>query len=175
MDHLNSTDNFRFMVNNCPDYASFVTWGINYGFNKEMTNKVLILLRGVSGAGKSTFAKFLIDNFKETPTHHEADMWMMKDGVYDFNPNNLGYCHAQCILSTERDMQVDIPFIIVSNTFTTQKELNPYLSLAEKYQYKVISLVVENRNNTQSVHSVPKEVLDSQAARLHRSIKLLPL
>ena len=41
--------------------------------------KVLYIVRGIPGSGKSTFAKSL------GGTHFEADMFFMKDGEYKFD------------------------------------------------------------------------------------------
>ena len=68
------------------------------------------------------------------------------------------------------DMIKNEPNIVVSNTFTTEKELQPYLELAMKYDYKVVSLIVENRHGSQSIHNVPEETLVKMKNRF--SIKL---
>ena len=62
--------------------------------------------------------------------------------------------------------------IIVSNTSTTEKELKPYLTLAEEFGYQVISLVVENRHGNDSIHEVPQYIRDQQEKRLRGSLKL---
>ncbi len=49
------------------------------GFDK--TN--LILIRGLPGSGKTTFAKELASTFGVK--HYEADMFFEVDGVYKFN------------------------------------------------------------------------------------------
>jgi hypothetical protein len=59
---------------------------------------------------------------------------------------------------------------VVSNTLTTEKELKPYYELAEKYNYTVFSLIVENRHGGTNVHNVPEETLDKMEKRF--SIKL---
>jgi len=55
--------------------------------------------------------------------------------------------------------------IVVSNTSTTEKEMEPYLKLAEKYDYKVVSLIVENRHGNKSVHNVPDETMEKMRNR----------
>jgi hypothetical protein len=61
--------------------------------------------------------------------------------------------------------------IVVSNTSTTEKELQPYLDLANEYGYKVVSLIVENRHGNSNVHSVPQETLQKMKDRFQ--IKLI--
>ena len=62
---------------------------------------------------------------------------------------------------------VYFPEIVVSNTSTTEKELQPYLDLATKYDYKVVSLIVENRHGNSSVHNVPDETIDKMRNRFN--------
>jgi hypothetical protein len=49
--------------------------------------------------------------------------------------------------------------IVVSNTFTQEWEMQPYYDLAEKYGYRVYSLIVENRHGGVNEHGVPEEKL----------------
>jgi len=62
------------------------------------------------------------------------------------------------------------PEIVVANTLTTQKELKPYLELAKKYDYGIVSLIVENRHGNENIHKVPDLTLDKMEKRF--SIKL---
>jgi predicted kinase len=120
--------------------------------------KTLILLRGLPGSGKSTFAKTL------GGIHIEADHYFMKDGEYKFDASKLKQAHEHCRTSTEGWM-IEGYNIVVSNTFTTSKEMQPYYELAEKYGYQVYSLIVENRHGSTSIHSVPDDTLDKMEKR----------
>ena len=120
--------------------------------------KTLILVRGLPGAGKSTFAKTL------GGIHIEADHYFMKDGEYKFDASKLKQAHEYCRISAEGWMMEGYN-IVVSNTFTTSKEMQPYYELAEKYGYQVCSLIVENRHGSTSIHSVPDDTLDKMEKR----------
>lgn len=137
-----------------------------------MSNKTLYILRGTSGSGKTTLAM----QFKELLENSDAfaaDDYFYKNGNYEFDRTKLHKAHHQCIGNVEYAMRTRKVYnIIVHNTFTTERELAPYLRLAEKYGYKVVSMVVENRHGHSSVHNVPEETLDMQEARLRNSIKL---
>ena len=67
-------------------------------------------------------------------------------------------------------MEDNIPVIFVSNTFTTEKEMKPDLEMAEKNNYQIVSLVVENRHGNESVHNVPEETMTKMRNRF--SLKL---
>ncbi|MNH05797.1 hypothetical protein D3C79_651440 [compost metagenome] len=60
--------------------------------------------------------------------------------------------------------------VIISNTFTTEKELKPYLALAEECGYRVTTLIVENRHGNSSIHGVPDETMTKMRNRF--SVKL---
>jgi predicted kinase len=127
---------------------------------------VLVLLRGVPGSGKSTTAKELFPNY----THLEADIyWYDEQGNYNFDITKLHQAHQWCEKEVETAMDWKLN-VVVSNTLTTEKELKPYYELAEKYNYTVFSLIVENRHGGTNVHNVPEETLDKMEKRF--SIKL---
>lgn len=52
---------------------------------------------------------------------------------------------------------------VVSNTFTTQREVNPYLDLAKEYGYKVN--IIECKGNFGSIHNVPPETIEKMKRR----------
>lgn len=140
--------------------------------------KTLVMLRGVSGSGKSTVAEYIqrlpdVDEGRIIQNRSADDYFVSKiTNEYNFDASKLHLAHQDCINNVKKDMILGYD-IIVSNTSTTEKELKPYLELAAEYDYKVISLVVENRHGNQNVHGVPDETLKKQESRLRNSIKLL--
>ena len=128
-------------------------------------SKQLFLIRGLPGSGKSILAKTLGGK------HVEADMYFINhNGEYEFDAKGINYAHKQCKDCTELWMHKEEKLIVVSNTFTTERELKPYYELAEQYGYKVTSLIVENRHGGISEHDVPQETIDKMKNRF--SIKL---
>lgn len=121
--------------------------------------KELFLLRGIPGSGKSTLAKSLGGR------HFEADMYFVRDGEYKFDSTKLKDAHEWCRSSVGGLMINEEPKLVVSNTFTQEWEMKPYYELADKYGYKVFSLIVENRHGGVNKHGVPDEVLDKMKNR----------
>lgn len=122
-------------------------------------NRDLILIRGVSGSGKSTFAEFLYAPI------FSADDYFMRNGKYEFDANKLGAAHLDCQTKTANALKKGTPRVVVANTFTTVRELKPYIELGKKYGYRVFTIVVENRHGGINVHNVPAATLAKQKGR----------
>ena len=121
----------------------------------EGRTKNLILVRGVSGSGKTTFVEEFIENVSLSIA---TDDFFVLDGMYTFDPSYLAKYHQRCIDSVESEMESPSTEgycnIVVHNTFTREWEMQPYFNLAEKYGYNVYTIVVENRHKSESIHDV---------------------
>jgi len=115
--------------------------------------KELILVRGCPGSGKSTFAKLLGGK------HIEADMFFMKDGEYQFDFTKLKDAHRWCNTIVGGWMSDGEERIVVSNTFTQEWEMKDYYDWAKDFDYKVFSIIVENRHGGVNEHGVPEDKL----------------
>jgi len=123
--------------------------------------KDLILLRGLPGAGKSTLADTI------TTDTLSADMFF-EDPItkeYKFDGARIKDAHRWCQDECKRQMKSGYPKIVVANTFTREWEMDAYYELAEKYGYRVHSVVVENRHNGMNEHGVPADTLEAMKNR----------
>jgi predicted kinase len=125
--------------------------------------KELFLLRGLPGSGKSTLAKTLV---KKDYCHKEADMFFIdREGNYKFVPSKIKDAHAWCQSEVEFFMNLEHSPIVVSNTFTQEWEMDNYYKLAERFGYRVYSVIVENRHGGVNEHGVPEENLEQMKNR----------
>jgi tRNA uridine 5-carbamoylmethylation protein Kti12 len=120
----------------------------------------LYIIRGLPGSGKSTLAKKLAQRLPAE--HWEADMYFIKDGVYQFNGAKIGEAHDYCIRNAI-DAMYNNQKIVVSNTFTRCIEMTEYLETAEKLTIPIT--VIECINNYGSIHGVPETVMDRMKQR----------
>ena len=132
--------------------------------------KELYVLRGLPGSGKSTIAKMIVGN--KDYCHKEADMYFVdREGNYKFNPSEIKLAHMWCQNEVELLFNYEHSPVVVSNTFTQEWEMEVYHKLAEKYGYRVYSLIVENRHGGVNEHGVPEEKLEQMKNRFE--IKLI--
>jgi len=135
-----------------------------------MIPKVLTLVRGLPGSGKSTFANLITNKFSIC----EADLFFYdKEGNYNFDGSKLKLAHVWCFNQVRIRMEDNklnpqfYPEIVVSNTFTQEWEMEKYYELAEEYGYKVFSIIVENRHGGINQHGVPAEKLEQMKNRFN--------
>lgn len=141
--------------------------------------KTIILVRGVPGSGKTSFANLILEGLRAMRDAYvidvSADEYMYTDRG-KFDPSYLGTAHRKCrqAVDTAFKSAVDYldTYVIAHNTLTTEKELKEYYDIAEKHDAKVISLIMENRHGSKSVHDAPENTIRKMVDRF--SIKLAP-
>ena len=124
----------------------------------------LYLIRGVPGSGKSSLASQLfgagvVDDVFEADTYFYDTA-----GNYNFDASQLGAAHLQCQKDTDRALYRGVD-VAVSNTSTTEKEVEIYRKIAADNGAKFISLVVETRHNNKNIHGVPDEKIEQMRKR----------
>lgn len=119
----------------------------------------LLIVRGLSGSGKSTYARSLLSK-GEYDQHEEADMFFYQnpDGKYRFDSNFIASAHRWCKNNVESGLIMGRN-VIVSNTFCRKWEYQPYLDLAKQYGAEVEVYVC--RGSFKSIHA-PDEVVEKQ-------------
>ena len=124
--------------------------------NTDLKASRLTLIRGLPGSGKSTFAKYM------NGVHAEADQYFYTGGSYVFDPSKLAAAHSQCLTKAVDALKSD-ESVVVANTFTTLKEMAPYLEAARQYGANVV--VLNMKTQYEGVHNVPQAAVDRMKAR----------
>lgn len=130
----------------------------------------LYLIRGLPGSGKSTLAHSLAENVFEND-----DLFTNPDGSYDFKkakeqkPWFPWMSVREAVETTfqrvKNCMEKGESRIAVANTFSTERELQPYMALAERCGYTAHVMIAENRHGGVSVHDVPAKEIDKMRER----------
>lgn len=134
-----------------------------------MSKPILYLIRGVSGAGKSTFAQRLWEAGVVERVFEADDWFYAKDGTYQFDANELNIAHKTCQQNTRFCLKSGRS-VAVSNTSTTEFEVMVYCQIAEECDAHFISVIVENRHDGVNIHNVPEEKIQQMKGRF--SVKL---
>lgn len=114
----------------------------------------LIILRGLPGAGKSTFARKLRERGDDGWFVVSADDFFIINGEYKYNKNFIRHAHEYCRAKTVQ-LLLSGRSVIVDNTNTQIREMEPYFSLKNLLDLDII--VTEVSGNYKSIHSVPEE------------------
>lgn len=130
--------------------------------------KSLVILRGVPGSGKSTFAELLSGG--DTDIICCADDFFMQDGEYKWDRTKIGEAHDACKEKCASLIEKAAPLIIIANTNVRAQDFAEYMEMGEKAGYNVFSIVVENRHGGHNVHNVPDETIETMKRKFSLSL-----
>jgi predicted kinase len=125
------------------------------------TQGELILLRGLPGAGKTTLAKIILQlRESDDPEILSADDFFINEkNEYEFNSAKIKEAHQYCQFRCSERMRQQKAKIVVANTFTQEWEMKIYFEMAQRYNYRVHTVIVENRHGSENIHNVPEDKL----------------
>lgn len=145
-----------------------------HSYSKELIEKIdsyyrdggrkgeLFLVRGVPGSGKTTLASTIESLSDEVFKVAADDFFVGEDGNYDFEKSKLGEAHDFCREKTEEAMNENYGLILVHNTFVQRWEMLDYFNLALTNNYRVHTLVTENRHESNSIHDISSSKLEEK-------------
>lgn len=122
----------------------------------------LTIVRGLPGSGKSTLASRLSTMTFEQVVHIETDQFWMINGTYKFDLTRLREAHEWCRVRVHEYLERDY-HVIVSNTFTTQKEMRPYFEMAKDLGIRPQVILCQGQFG--NIHNVPPDTLVKMAER----------
>ncbi|MBD3261520.1 MAG: AAA family ATPase [Candidatus Altiarchaeales archaeon] len=159
-----------------------------------MSENYVIIMRGISGSGKSTVVEALETSlYLEATAHREepppefcivsADHYMVDEsGNYAFDPRRLSEVHKECLRkfmmqvvekATDRSK-----YIVVDNTNTTTTEMSVYaqVALALDWKLKIFTCLCDPGIAFQRQrHGVPSANIYKQHLRLESEAKRIPM
>ena len=132
----------------------------------------VIILSGLSGSGKSTYAKQL--QYEDCYSIVSADYHFIDSfGHYTFKPEELGAAHARCFYWFLDYLQHG-DIVIVDNTNLSEAEISPYMLGAAAFGYdaEVITLLCDPETAaTRNVHGLTRKATENQVYKLnHRRL-----
>ncbi len=130
----------------------------------------LIVLSGVSGSGKSTFAHLIA---YPACICCADDFYTDKDGNYNFDITKIGQAHKACQSKFDDALKDEvITNIVISNTNTKPSDYKYYVDKAEKAGLNIFHIVMQNFHGNKDVHNVPELTLQRQEQSIRENLKL---
>ncbi len=131
----------------------------------------LVIVRGLPGAGKTTFAHALnVQKYGGKALVVAADDFMVNDeGEYDYDRERLSHVHSRCQIAAGEAL-AERRDVIVHNTFTRPSEFNPYLKMVKPTQKVLIfdlfdAGLTDEQLTARNVHDVPLASVTKMRAR----------
>lgn len=112
---------------------------MNQQFQEEKLNKLqklLILLRGLPGSGKTTLSRILLGQSRDGIVFSTDDYFHHQDG-YRYNVNELGDAHDWNQNRAKQAINQGRSPVIIDNTNTQAWEMKPYVEMAIGKGYRV--------------------------------------
>lgn len=135
-----------------------------------MKQRNLIILKGTSHTGKSTFANLIA---YPACICCADDFFTDKEGNYNFDVTKLGQAHKACQAKFDDALKDDIiTNIVIANTNTKPADYKYYVDKAEKAGLRVTYVILERRHDNINNHAVPNNVLEQQERNILSNLKL---
>ena len=119
-------------------------------------SKIVYIIRGLPGSGKSTIAEQIAD------VVCEDDQLFTNNGLYKFEASGIQLAIAACKAKFKEAINDGVKRIAVANVFQRHDDAQFYIDVAKKHGYKVFQIITENVNNTENVHGFKPQDIEIQ-------------
>ena len=128
--------------------------------------KIVFILRGLPGSGKSTFAAGLV---ADGGVIHSTDDFFLENGEYRFDPDKLAEFHALNFLRFKKSLENGVQLVVLDKTNSRKREWIHYKLTAESFGYLVIILALPHPDPKiaaeRNIHGVPEGTIRSMLKR----------
>lgn len=146
-------------------------------------NRIIFVMRGLPGSGKSTLVKAISQNFHDqNPVICSADHYFIdKDGIYKFNPGRLKDAHEASQSSMSNACSDGKKLVIVDNTNVQHWEMKSYFLNANKAPFTYRFIVVEPKTpwkvnpeelESKNTHDVDVETLRKKVRQFELAVPI---
>jgi hypothetical protein len=136
---------------------------------REMIEKIAafecVILRGLPGSGKSTFARRLVDEFGFVQL--EADNHFYVNGEYRFDPMRVADAHALVVRDAVAHLRAGRR-VVVANTHAQLWEMAGIVGAATLSQHSYC--FVNCTGTYTNIHAVPENIISAMKERFHWAI-----
>lgn len=109
-----------------------------HAFVNKKNSKIMFIMRGLPGSGKSTIVDTISSTFQNVVICSADHFFYQKDGTYAFKANKLNTAHAECQEKVKNACENEVSLVVIDNTNLKRWEMKPYLGTAKIYGYVVI-------------------------------------
>lgn len=139
---------------------------------------LVLVLQGVAGAGKSTYAAQRCAEFRaqgDTVAIVSADDFFTNNeqGEYRFDANDLGRAHGGCFRAFLNALARGVDVVIVDNTNTTAVEIAPYMLGAQAFGYRAEIRRIHTNHvqaHARNVHGVALATVEKQVINMAETL-----
>lgn len=135
-----------------------------------MRMKKILILRGIPGSGKSTFAA----QQKGATIVSADDFFLTANGTYEYDRSRIQEAHQDCFKKFLKAVERGDELIIVDNMNAQAWEISPYymVGTVSGYAVEILNFTTDVQTSAaRNIHNVPEKDIE-RTARLLKTVRL---